>query len=70
MHTLDRLGGLDNPNGVADDRGSGAWHKLKWFPAEDVGAVLPAINPVIMDSRVFNPLAPPLDDSMTPLVRS
>ena len=40
------------------------------LPVQDVDAVLPAINPVIIDSRVLNPLLPLLDDSTKPLVRS
>lgn len=35
-----------------------------------VDEFLPAINPVIMDSMVLNPLLPPLDDSTMALVRS
>ena len=39
-------------------------------PSEIIEAVVPAINPVIMDSRVLNPLLPLLDESTMPLVRS
>ena len=35
-----------------------------------VDGLLPAINPVIMLSRVLNPLLPSLDDSTIALVRS
>lgn len=39
-------------------------------PSRIVGGFLPAINPVIMDSKVLNPLLPPLDESTMALVRS